>query len=71
MISKEQRTVGTVPDSRGLIVLLSFLIMEICKAPSLRLKAQNKHSITHIMYIEMERLSAIKMYYKKLEKANA
>ena len=34
-------------------------IMEICKAPTLQLKALNKHSydsinITHIMYIEME-----------------
>ena len=28
------------------------LITEICKAPTLRLKALNKH--THIMYIEME-----------------
>ena len=28
------------------------LIMEICKAPTLRLKTLNKH--THIMYIEME-----------------
>ena len=26
--------------------------MEICKAPTLRLKVLNKH--THIMYIEME-----------------
>ena len=26
--------------------------MEICKAPTLRLKALNKH--THIMYIKME-----------------
>ena len=26
--------------------------MEICKAPTLRLKALNKH--THMMYIEME-----------------
>ena len=32
--------------------------MIICKAPTLRLKALNKHSITHIMYIEMEMLSA-------------
>ena len=32
--------------------------MEICKAPTLRLKALNKRSITHIMYIEMEMLSA-------------
>ena len=28
------------------------IIMEICKVPTLRLKALNKH--THIMYIEME-----------------
>ena len=28
--------------------------MDICKAPTLRLKALNKHSITHIMYNEME-----------------
>ena len=39
--------------------------MEICKAPTLRLKALNKHSITHIMYIEMGMLSAIKMYIRK------
>ena len=31
--------------------------MEICKAPTLRLKALNKH--THIMYIEMENVSDI------------
>ena len=42
--------------------------MEICKAPTLRLKALNKHSITHIMYIEMEMLSAIKMYIRKKKK---
>ena len=35
--------------------------MEICKAPTLRLKALNKH--THIMYIEME--NVIKKIYKK------
>ena len=34
--------------------LMIIIIMEIYKAPSLRLKALNKHSITHIMYIEME-----------------
>ena len=32
--------------------------MEICKAPTLRLKALNKH--THIMYIEMKMLSKTK-----------
>ena len=44
--------------------------MEICKAPTLRLKALNKNSITHIMYIEMEMLSAIKMYIRKRKKAS-
>ena len=33
-------------------VRLIIIIMEICKAPALRLKALNKH--IHIMYIEME-----------------
>ena len=33
---------------------LIIIIMEICQAPTLRLKALNKHSITHIMYIEMK-----------------
>ena len=32
--------------------LITIIIMEICKAPTLRLKALNKH--THIMFIEME-----------------
>ena len=41
--------------------------MEICKAPTLRLKTLNKHSITHIMYMEMEMLSAINMYIKNGE----
>ena len=35
--------------------------------PTLWLKAPNKHSITHIMYIEMEML-AIKMYIRKKER---
>ena len=39
--------------------------MVICKAPTLRLKALNKHGIIHIMYIEMDMLSAIKMYIRK------
>ena len=30
------------------------VIMEICKAPTPRLKALNKHNTTNIMYIEME-----------------
>ena len=43
-------------------LIIIIIITEICKAPTLRLKALNKHSITHIMYIEMEMLSAIKIY---------
>ena len=35
-----------------LTCIIIIIIMEICKAPTLRLKSQNKH--THIMYIEME-----------------
>ena len=34
------------------------IIMEICKAPTLRLKALNKHNKTHIMYIEIENVSS-------------
>ena len=47
---------------------LLIIIMDICKAPTLRLKALKKHSITHIMYIEMEILSAIKKLKIKNEK---
>ena len=43
---------------------LIIIIIEICKAPTLRLKALNKHA--HIMYIEMEnvikKIIIIKMY---------
>ena len=45
-----------------LYFIIIIIRMEICKAPTLRLIALNKHSITHIMYIEMEMLSAVKMY---------
>ena len=40
------------------------IIMEICKAPTLRLEALNKH--THIMYIEME--NAIKKEEEDIDK---
>ena len=35
------------------------IIIQICKVPTLRLKVLNKDRTTHIMYIEMEMLSAI------------
>ena len=38
----------------------AIIIMELCKAPTLWLKALNKH--THIMYIEKEMLWEKKMY---------
>ena len=43
-------------------MLCIIIIMEICKAPTLRLKALNKH--THIMYIEMK--NVIKKKKRKL-----
>ena len=49
---------------------LIIIIVEIYKAPTLRLKALNKQSITHMVYIEMEMLSAIKMYIRKKREAN-
>ena len=44
----------TTPQIRDLLPArpIIIIIMEICKVPTLRLKALNKH--THIMYIEME-----------------
>ena len=40
--------------------------IEICKAPTLRLKALNKH--THIMYIEMENVIKFKKEEKRKKK---
>ena len=36
--------------------------MEMCKAPTLLLKALNKHSITHMMYIEIENVISNMIY---------
>ena len=41
------------------------IIMEICKVPTLRLKALNKH--THIMYIEMENVIKLKKKRKDID----
>ena len=40
----------------------TIIIMEIRKAPTLRLRALNKHNITHIMYIKMENGISDKKY---------
>ena len=45
--------------SHHVLEIIIIIIMEICKAPILRLKALNKHNITHITYIEMENVTAI------------
>ena len=42
--------------------------LEICKAPTLQIKAMNKHSISHIMSIEMEIVINNKNLYKKEKK---
>ena len=47
------------------IIITIIIIMDICKAPTLWLRALNKHGITHIMYTEMEMLPAIKIYFFK------
>ena len=47
-------------DSGSKWSLMIIIIMEICKASTLRLKALNKH--THIMYIEMENVIPPQMY---------
>ena len=43
----------------GSLSTIIIIIMDICKAPTLRLKALHKHNMTHIVYIGMEMLSAI------------
>ena len=39
------------------IILITIIMKEICKAPTLGLKALKKHNTTHVMYIEMENIS--------------
>ena len=50
----------------GKLLQVIIIIMDICKAPTLRLKALNKHSITHIMYIEMETVIVTKIIFPPL-----
>ena len=45
--TQKQRTIY-LPQAKVII------IMKICEAPTLRLKALNKHNITHIMYSDLE-----------------
>ena len=42
------------------------IIMEVCKAPTLWLKALNKHNITHIMYIGTENVISKYIYTHSL-----
>ena len=50
------------------VLIIIIVIMEICKAPTLRLRVLNKHSITHIMYVEMENVISNKNVCKKRKK---
>ena len=34
------------------------IVMDMCKARTLRLKALNKHNMTHTLYIEMENVTS-------------
>ena len=57
----------TLLDCKSFIVTTTTILIkiDICKAPTLRLKALNKHSITHIMYIEMENvMSNLVFFYR-------
>ena len=40
-----------------MMMIITLIKMDICKEPTLRLKALDKNSITHIMYIEMENVT--------------
>ena len=51
------------------VLIIIIIIMEICKAPTLQLKALNKH--THIMYIEMDNvIPPKKCIYRQVFKNN-
>ena len=39
------------PSNRHIIIMI---MLEICKAPTLRLNTLNKLNVKHIMYIEMK-----------------
>ena len=44
--------------------------MEICKAPTLQLKAPNKYNIIHIMYIEIENVISNLIHIMYIETEN-
>ena len=50
-----------VKELNNVLVYLIIIIMDICKVPTLRLRALNKH--THIMYIEIENVIPQKIIY--------
>ena len=58
---QSEKPVQSGKSSAGFLII----IMEVCKAPTLRFKALNKRDETHIMYIEMKKVS------RNLTKANA
>ena len=54
---RDKETERQRPSNRHIIIMI---MIEFCKAPTLRLKALNKHSVKHIMYIEMENVKSKK-----------
>ena len=56
----KSKGVSALTDRSGAVYcwLNNKIIMEICKAPTPRIKALNKQNITHTMYIEMENVNS-------------
>ena len=60
----QHRSSGPKPSH----IIIILLIMNFFKGPTLWLKVLSKHGVTHMMYIEVEMLSAVKMYVRKKER---
>ena len=58
-------TLGCTAHTKRVQHIIIIINVEICKAPTLRFKGLNKHSITHKMYIEMEKCHQQKKKEKK------
>ena len=60
----QHRSSGPKPSH----IIIILLIMNFFKGPTLWLKVLSKHGVTHMMYIEMEALSAVKNVCEKERK---
>ena len=59
------RSASTRKSLGDIIIIIIIIIMGICKASTVRLKALSKYSITHIMYVEMENVISNERERKK------